>query len=121
MGIQPAPPPIPGTEACIQRELNFDVHANYYDALAHDGGCLLAFYREKQGEKGVLLRHVPPVGIVQYRFLRKADYRQLLRDAAEYCSVFLDLSYLEGEDMSEDTLRTFLREHELYGWGSKEF
>jgi tetratricopeptide (TPR) repeat protein len=121
MGIRPVPPPIPGTEASIQRDLNFDVRANYYDALAHDGGCVLAFYREKQGDKGVLLRDVPPIGIVHYRFLRKADYSQLMRDAAEHCPDFLDLSYLEGEDMHEDTLRMFLREHDLYGWGSKKF
>jgi hypothetical protein len=120
MGIRPTPPPIPGTEARIESELNFDARANYYDALAHDGGCVLAFYREKQGDRGVLLRHIPPIGFVHYRFLRRADYRQLLRDAAEHCSAFLDLSYLEGEDMSEDTLRAFLREHDLYGWDSKE-
>ena len=119
-GIRPAPPPIPGTEVSIERDLAFDVRANHYDALSHDGGCVLVFYREKQGDNGMLLRHVPPIGIVHYRFLCKADYRQLLRDAAEHCSAFLDLSCLEGEDANEDTLRTFLREHDLYGWGSKE-
>ena len=121
LGIGPTPLPIPGTEASIQSELNFDARANCYNALAHDGGCVLAFYREKKGERGVLLRHVPPIGFVHYRFLCKADYRQLLRDASEHCSAFLNLSYLEGEDMNEDTLRVFLREHDLYGWGLKEF
>ncbi len=121
MEIRPVPPPIPGTEANIQGDLDFDVRANYYDALAHDGGCMLVFYREKQGDKGGLLRHVPPFGIAHYRFLRKSDYNQLMLDAAEHCSAFLDLSYLEGEDMNEDTLRMFLREHDLYGWSSKKF
>ena len=69
----------------------------------------------------MLLRHVQPIGVVHYHFLRKADYRQLLKDAAQHCSAFLDLSYLEGTDMNEDTLRTFLREHDLYSWGSKKF
>jgi len=118
--VHPTPPPIPSTEMSVQDNINFDTNANYYDALAHDGGCLIAFYREKQGGNAVLLRHVPPIGIVHYRFLYKSDYNQLLRDAAEHCSTFLDISYLEGEDMSKDTLRMFLREHDLYGWNSKE-
>jgi tetratricopeptide (TPR) repeat protein len=114
MGIRPVPPPIPDTATSVEQDLNFDAHANYYDALAHDGGYVLAFYREKQGNKGVLLRHVPSFGFVHYHFLYKPDYMQLLRDAAEHCSAFLDLSYLGDDDMNEDTLRTFLRENDIY-------
>ena len=120
-GIRPTPPPIPDTDTSVQQDINFDVLANHYDALAHDGGCLVAFYREKQGDKGWLLRHVPPLGFVHYRFLFKPDYKQLLRDSAKHCSDFLDLSYLDGEAISEKTLQTFLRENKLYGWETKEF
>jgi tetratricopeptide (TPR) repeat protein len=119
-GVRSSPPPIPGTETNVHPDLNFDTHSNHYEALAHDGGFFVAFYREKQGNRGVLQRHVSPLGFVHYRFSRIADYKQLLRDAAEHCSAFLDLSYLDGEDMNQDTLRVFLSEHKLYGWGSKE-
>ena len=119
-GVRPVPPPIPRTEVSVQRDLNFDTRANDYDALAHDGGYLLVFYRENHSHRAVLLRHVPAIGFVRYCFRSKYDYQELKRDAAAHCSAFLDLSYLDGQDMTEDTLRMFLREHGLYGWGSEE-
>jgi len=117
-GVRTGPPPIPRTEVSVRPNLDFDTRAHSYDALAHDGGYLLAFYREKQGGKAVLLRHVPPIGFVHYRFSSTRDYEDLQKDAASHCSAFLDLSYLGDEDISEDALRSFLREHSLYGWGS---
>ncbi|HEX7721752.1 MAG TPA: hypothetical protein VF397_06310 [Pyrinomonadaceae bacterium] len=120
-GVITAPPPIARTQTSIHAKLNFDTQANHYDSLAHDGGYVLAFYREKHSGDAVLLRHVPPLGFVHYSFFNKSDFEELQKDAAAHCSSFLDLSYLGEEDMSEDTLRIFLREHDLYGWGSKKF
>jgi len=119
-GVRSTPPPIARTQVTVQNKLDFDTHHNHYDALAHDGGYLLAFYREKHSGKALLMRHVPPIGFVHYCFSSAPDYQELKKDAATHCSAFLDLSYLGEEDMNKDTLRAFLHEHDLYGWGSKE-
>jgi hypothetical protein len=111
------PPPIAHTSVTVHSKLEVDTQRNRYDALAHDGGYVLAFYRPKPDGAGTLLRHVPPIGFVHYRFASRNDYDELRRDAAAHCSAFLDVGYLADEDMSEDTLRAFLRENRLYGWG----
>lgn len=117
--VHPLPPPIPRTSVSIEESMMFDSRLNRYEALAHDGGYLVTFYIKKATGLGVVSRHISPIGMVHYQFQYLLDYKTLLKDAAEHCSAFLDLSFLGSHDLSEETISVFLEEHQLYGRGKQ--
>lgn len=116
-GIPPEPPPIPRTSTFVEKSLNFQPHHHNYKAIAADGKLLVVFYHDKETETPVVMRHLPPIGIVHYKFEKLHDFRALMKDAEQNCSAFLDLSFLGEDQLSQDTIRVFLREHKLYGFG----
>lgn len=107
------PPPIPGTIPHIEQTFNFDTRSNKYDAIAHDGGCLIAFYTKRSSESGVVMRNVPALGIVHYQFQDYQDYQDLIDDADKYCSAFLDLSSLSTDETLKNAVVLFLRTHQM--------
>lgn len=119
-GVRSSPPPIYGAQTSIAPSVGLDTRLYRYDALAHDGGCFVAFYRDKTRGGFHMMRHTPPLGVVHYRLKSQRDYAALRADAAAHCSAFLDLGYLDGEDMSVETLRAFMREHKLYEFRDAE-
>jgi hypothetical protein len=114
--IASSPPPIPRTSTRIVEVINFDTKEFRYEALANDGGFIVLFHRSKTGGHGFMTRHLPPIPVVEYRFERIDDYKNLFVDAKNNCSEFLDLLFLGDMDVSKDTIDTFMRKCRIYGY-----